>query len=96
MSWTASRIVLVDRHEGVPRVVAGGADVSVGQPRFSPDARSLAYVSDETGWWNVHLLGLGSGTAARPLLVEPHDHAEPAWGPGQRSYAWSPDGTQIA
>src|SRR5690349_17751526 len=52
MSWTASRIVLVDRHVGAPRVAAGGPHVSVGQPQFSPDARMLAYVSDETGWWN--------------------------------------------
>ena len=95
MSWTASRVVLVDRHVGAPRVVAGGPHVSVGQPRFSPDARALAYVSDETGWWNVHVAAV-DGTGARPLLVEPHDHAEPAWGPGQRSYAWSPTSDAIA
>ena len=40
-----------------PAVVAGGPHVSVGQPRFSPDGRVLAYVSDETGWWNVHVAG---------------------------------------
>ena len=95
MSWTASRIVLVDRHVGAPRVVAGGSHGSVGQPRFSPDARALAYVSDETGWWNVHVAA-ADGSGARPLLVEPHDHAEPAWGPGQRSFAWAPTSDAIA
>ena len=25
-----------------------------------------------------------------------YEHAEPAWGPGQRSYAWSPDGAELA
>jgi dipeptidyl aminopeptidase/acylaminoacyl peptidase len=30
------------------------------------------------------------------VLPEPHEHAEPAWGPGQRSFAWSPDGASIA
>jgi dipeptidyl aminopeptidase/acylaminoacyl peptidase len=96
MSWTASRIVLVDRDVGAPVVVAGGAHVSVGQPRFSSDGRALAYVSDETGWWNVHVRELGAGSGARPLLVEPHDHAEPGWGPGQRSFAWSPGSDAIA
>ncbi len=95
MSWTASRIVLVDRHEGVPRVVAGGGRESVGQPRYAPDGRWLAYVSDAPGWWNVHV-ARADGTGARVLLAEPHDHAEPAWGPGQRSFAWSPDSDAIA
>lgn len=95
MSWTASRVVVVDRHEGVPRVVAGGPDESVGQPRFSPDGRWLAYVSDAPGWWNVHV-ARADGSDARVLLAEPHDHAEPAWGPGQRSFAWSPDSDAVA
>jgi dipeptidyl aminopeptidase/acylaminoacyl peptidase len=30
------------------------------------------------------------------VLAEEHEHAEPSWGPGQRSYAWSPDGTELA
>lgn len=95
MSWTASRIVVVDRHEGVPRVVAGGSGIAVGQPRFSPAGDHLAYVSDESGWWNV-MIARPDGSDARPVVAEPFDHAEPAWGPGQRSYAWSPDSRAIA
>ncbi len=30
------------------------------------------------------------------MLAEEHEHAEPSWGPGQRSYAWSPDGSELA
>ena len=36
------------------------------------------------------------GGNARVVLAERREHAEPAWGPGQRSYAWSPDGTELA
>ena len=95
MSWTQSRVVVVDRHDDVARVVAGGQGVSVGQPRFSPDGAWLAYVSDEGGWWNV-VVARADGSEPRPLLAEPCDHAEPAWGPGQRSFAWSPDSDAIA
>ena len=89
MSWDASRI-LVDG-----KVVAGGDGVSVGQPRFSPDGLQLAYVTDVDGFWNVWVADADGGRA-RPLLREGHEQAEPAWGPGQRSFAWSPDGKAIA
>ncbi|MEP6625347.1 MAG: alpha/beta fold hydrolase [Acidimicrobiia bacterium] len=95
MSWTGSRIALASRTGGTPRVVAGGPDVAVGQPRFSPDGTRLAFVSDESGFWNVWV-GRADGTEVRPLVVEAHDHAEPAWGPGQRSFAWSPTSDAIA
>ena len=57
-------------------------------------AQLLAYVSDEGGWSNVWVLAPGS--AARPVLAEPSEHGEPAWGVGQRSFAWSPSGHALA
>lgn len=94
MAFSESRIVVADG-SGAPRTVAGGRGVSVGQPRFSPDGSRLAYVSDASGWWNVHVAA-ADGSGSRPLLDEPCDHAAPTWGPGQRSFAWSPDGEAIA
>ena len=53
MSWTTSRIVVVDRHEGVPRVVAGGPGEVTACRSASPGSRRtvalLAYVSDAIG-----------------------------------------------
>ena len=95
MSWTASRIVVARRSDGAMHVVAGGDDIAVGQPRFSPDGARLAFVTDESGFWNVHIAD-ADGSNPRPLNAEHHDHAEPAWGPGQRSYAWSPDSDALA
>jgi dipeptidyl aminopeptidase/acylaminoacyl peptidase len=94
MSWDSSRIVVADG-AGTAKVVAGGDDVSVGQPRFSPSGDALAWVSDEHGWWNVTVADL-DGAGATPVVAEPFEHAEPAWGLGQRSYAWSPDGREVA
>ena len=95
MSWTASRIVVAQRSDGSGYVVAGGDGIAVGQPRFSPDGAHLAYVTDRSGFWNLHIAD-ADGSNARPLIGEDHDHAEPSWGPGQRSFAWSPDSDAVA
>jgi dipeptidyl aminopeptidase/acylaminoacyl peptidase len=93
MPWDASRIV-VDAHNGV-KVIAGGEGIGVGQPRFAPDGRRIAYVSDADGTAVVWTADTDGGDA-RPALAESYEHAEPAWGPGQRSFAWSPDGAELA
>jgi dipeptidyl aminopeptidase/acylaminoacyl peptidase len=99
MPWDASRIVLREVEgltpAGPARVVAGGeGGVACGQPRFSPGG-ALAYVCDATGWMNVWVGG-PEGEGGKPLHEEPAEHAEPTWGAGQRSYAWSPDGSAVA
>jgi dipeptidyl aminopeptidase/acylaminoacyl peptidase len=95
MPWDASRVALCDLETSAVSIVAGGDDVATGQPRFSPDGARLAYTSDATGWTNVWV-ARADGSHARPLLDEPAEHAEPTWGPGQRSFAWSPDSQAIA
>ena len=103
MPWDDSRIVVARADGAERRVVAGGGDSAhahaVAQPRFSPDGSKLAWVSDANGWMQVWVATVDADGAvgdARPLLDESHEHAEPAWGPGQRSYAWSPDSRSIA
>ncbi|HET7488014.1 MAG TPA: prolyl oligopeptidase family serine peptidase [Acidimicrobiales bacterium] len=83
MPWDESRVAV----DGKP--VAGGPDVAVQEPRWSPDGSSLAYLSDAGGWQNLWVGG-------RPLVAEEREHGGPAWGPGLRSFAWSPDGREIA
>jgi dipeptidyl aminopeptidase/acylaminoacyl peptidase len=105
MPWDGSRIV-VARADGTDRhVVAGDGSRAagphgVGQPRFSPDGTHLAWVSDANGWMQVWVASFdgrhGTVGDVRPLLDEPREHAEPSWGPGQRSYSWSPDSAEIA
>jgi dipeptidyl aminopeptidase/acylaminoacyl peptidase len=81
---------------------------SVGQPRWAPPGRAggtvpsgssmqLAMVSDESGWKNLTTFPIdAAGVAADgQRLAEPHEHADPTWGPGQRSFAWSPDGASL-
>lgn len=95
MPWDESRIVVHEVGRDGTTIAAGGAGLAVGQPRYAPDGSALAFVSDATGWMNVWV-SRPDGSGAQPLLDEPAEHAEPTWGPGQRSFAWSPDARAIA
>jgi len=95
MPWDEGRIVVRDAAGArAGKVVAGGAGISVQQPRFSPDGTRLAYLSDETGWLNLWVAA-ADGSDAKPLVEEDVEHGDPSWGLGQRSYAWSPQGRSI-
>ena len=103
MPWDGTRLYLGELAEapagGLPalketRQVAGGENVSVFQPQFSPDGRSLAYVSDETGWWQLYLLDLERGERRQLTQVEA-EHGAPAWVQGLRTYVFNPDGRSL-
>jgi dipeptidyl aminopeptidase/acylaminoacyl peptidase len=72
---------------GTARVVAGGPGESVVQPRFSP-AGSLTFVSDRSGWWNLHQL---RGDTVVPLCPRDAEFAGPQWVFGLSRYAFLGD-----
>jgi dipeptidyl aminopeptidase/acylaminoacyl peptidase len=87
MPWDASVIVVRRpwRNGELERIDAN--QVQMQQPRFNSDGR-LGFLCDAGGWLNVWLAG-------RPAVTEPFEHGGPLWGPGQRSFAWSPDGGEV-
>lgn len=72
------------------RTIAGDRNTAIFQPAFAPDGRTLAYVSDNSGWGQVYLCTMSDG-AVRHLTDIPAEHAEPAWAQGARTLAWSAD-----
>jgi len=74
--------------------IAGGSEIAVFQPEFSPDGRYLSYVSDQSGWDGLYLYELATGTH-RPLVVENAELGVPAWAQDLRTHAWSRDGRSI-
>ncbi len=102
MPWdgTVLELALLDLADGrLPRVasvetIAGEKAVSTFQPEFSPDGRSLAYVSDERGIGSLHLYDLET-RGARALTAGDEEFSLPAWVQGLRTYGFSPDGRGI-
>lgn len=90
MPWDFATIV-TRRVDGSVRILADGAPA---QPQWSPDGMRLGHVADAAnGWRNVcvdghAVVGRGAG--------ESYEHGTPSWGPGQRSWCWSPGGSQVA
>ena len=88
MPWDESRVVVRDADAlNEPKVVAGGAEVAVSQPRFSADGR-LGFIDDTSGWANV--------VAGDVRIDDEVEHGGATWGPGERSWCWSPDGASVA
>jgi dipeptidyl aminopeptidase/acylaminoacyl peptidase len=95
MPWDGSRIATALAAGGSPsRPLVEGDGVQLQQPRWSPDGRHLAYLADDGGWLNLTVLDLRTGATVK--LDEPNEHGAPTWGPGQRSFCWSPDGSALA
>ncbi|MGD9704967.1 MAG: prolyl oligopeptidase family serine peptidase [Acidimicrobiia bacterium] len=89
MAWDESRIVRVRLGANpVVELASAGVSLHVQQPRFARDG-ALFHLSDATGWLTVH-------REDRPVLDEPHEHGDPTWGAGQRSFAVSSDGRRVA
>ncbi len=90
VAWTAWD------HPGMPFIgcelwrdgslVAGGASESIFQPQWAPDGR-LHYVSDRSGWWNLHVDGVDEAIGQRTAEV-----GWPQWFLGLSSYTFLDDG----
>lgn len=76
-------------------VVAGGAEISIFQPAFTPGGDAILYVSDESGAWHIYRKDLGSGAAKR-LTAGGGEFGQPAWRQGQRSFCVMPSGSAVA
>jgi dipeptidyl aminopeptidase/acylaminoacyl peptidase len=95
MPWDGTELWLarLDCSGPLPRIVeqerlAGDGQTAIFQPEFSPDGRSLAYVSDETGWGQLYLRDLETGTVRR-LTQDEHEHGRPAWAQGVRTFSFA-------
>ncbi len=69
----------------ISELVAGGTDESIFQPEWSPDG-TLYFVSDRSGWWNLHRLTANGNI--EPLCKLEAEFGMPQWGFGMSTYAF--------
>ena len=69
-------------------------------PSWSPDSRSIAFVSkrrpefDRTNNWDLYVVEARAGASPRQLTTFEGPDMDPQW--GGRAASWSPDGKQLA
>ncbi len=93
MPWDGTRLMLAGfdaaaRALAGRREIAGGPDVPIFQPEFSPDGRWLSYIAGQGEWDSLVLYDLSNGQ--KRALVEGGSLSRPAWIQGMRVYGWSP------
>jgi hypothetical protein len=92
MPWDGTELWVAGASGENPRQVAGGPRESIFQPEWSPGG-VLHFVSDRSGWWNLHRLGEGDG--AEPLQPMKAEFGLPQWVFGLSSYAFAGEGEII-
>ena len=94
MPWDATELYVGEFAEDGSltniQLVAGGYDVSICQPEWSPDG-ILHFVADQTGWWNLYRYVNGKVEALCPMQAE---FGVPHWVFRQSQYAFI-DATHI-
>jgi len=96
MPWDGTELWVADLGPDLAvsnrRLVAGGTDESISQPRWSA-ASTLHWISDRNGWWNLYADDGAEGRALAPMEAE---FARPDWVFGQSSYTFLDDGRLVA
>jgi dipeptidyl aminopeptidase/acylaminoacyl peptidase len=102
MPWDCSKLSLGELNENTGELptlkneirIAGDDGISVIQPEFSPNGEYLAYISDQSGWWQIYIHNLETGTHTQ-LTFALAEHTLPPWLQDQCSYKFSNDSRRI-
>ncbi len=84
-------IFTVPAEKGDPRILTNTSGVMESYPAWSPDGKTIAYFSDESGEYELHLRpqnGVGDVTKIK-LSERPIFYAEPRWSPDSKKIAYA-------
>ena len=83
-------IVTVPAEKGDPRIITETPGVNERSPKWSPDGKSIAYFSDESGEYELHVRGQdGKGEARKYKLTGAGFYDQPIWSPDNEKIAYA-------
>ena len=80
-----TEIRVADVATGEVRALTGTPDLADRGPAWSPDGGTIAFTSERSGWWEIHLVDIATGEE-RQLSHDGADFSE---------LEWHPDGTRL-
>ena len=93
MPWNGTTLYLADLDEdgavaGGALAIAGGQAELIFQPEWSPDGTHIIFISDRSGWWNMHRFDLLTH-ALSPIAPMAAEFGQPQWVFGMSTYAFA-------
>ena len=83
-------ILTVPAEKGDPRNLTNSPGVAERDPAWSPDGKTIAYFSDESGEYSLHLAPQsGMGDVTKIPMPEPGFYFGPSWSPDSKKIAFS-------
>lgn len=80
-------IITVPAEKGDARNITNTTGVMERDPQWSPDGRSIAYLSDETGEYALHIRPQNGGGEVTKIPLETGYYMRPRWSPDSRKIA---------
>ena len=82
-------ILTVPAEKGDPRIITHTPGVMERYPSWSPDGKTIAYFSDESGEYALHLAPqTGIGDVTKIAMPEPGFYRSPEWSPDSKKIAF--------
>ncbi|HEX8843893.1 MAG TPA: PDZ domain-containing protein [Pyrinomonadaceae bacterium] len=84
-------IFTFESEKGAFRNLTGSHGVAERSPVWSPDGKTIAYFSDESGEYQLHLRSADGNGNVRKIQIEPRPsfYNEPVWSPDSKKIAFS-------
>ncbi len=80
-------IITVPAEKGDPRNLTNTTGVMERDPAWSPDGKWIAYFSDESGEYALHIRDQKGAGEAKKIALPPTFYFEPAWSPDSKKIA---------